>query len=782
MSKFTELLEGHPSAASGALGRLDARVAGLLDRSRGIGLHPAAAITIGGLVFIVLTGWVNFQAAHGFNFEYFYLFGCAVVGWIGGIRAGFVTVVPPAILLLTADLAKAAGLPAWIIACNAGIRFTAFTVITWLSAEVGRSTRDLQREIEQRTARLQHEVKEHKQTAEMLTEAMEVFKQVTENIADVFWVTDPSKTQVEYVSPEFEQLWGRSGQTLYVSPSVWIEGIHPDDRERVTRAIFSKQVSGEYDEEYRVVRPDSSIRWVHDRAFPVRDQEGAVYRLVGIAEDITERKRTEHLLQAERDVGIALGSTSDLKFALERLLEVAVQLDGIDCGGVYLADSETGELNLVAHRGLSGSFIDRISRYRADAAEVSLAKRGRTVYMRQDQIPRNLEVLWGSEGLRALAVVPVQHQGTVLGMLNLASYQNDEIFPRTRVGIEMIASQVAGAIARIRAEESLRRSETHVRTIVNSAPIALVATDSKGIITFEDGQALAAMGAQPGEHLRQSAEEVYSDFPLIQQNIRRGLAGEEFSSLLEFDSTVFECRYTPVRDKDWQPTGLIAVATDVTERFRLQREVLEISDREQARIGQDIHDGLCQQLIGLAICANSVEQSLAAEQRKETDTARKIGRLLDEAITEARSVCQGLYPIRLNNDGLPPALEELAATTTERHGIACQCDLHRQTLACDIATATHLYRIAQEAINNAVKYSGARTLKIHLSASPDQISLEIRDDGQWLNQKPTPRSGMGMHIMDYRAQLIGGTFQCEGSERGTVITCRVPRARRESDL
>src|SRR5580765_7108059 len=129
MSKFTELLEGHPGTTSAAIGRLDSRVANLLNRSRGIGLHPTAAITIGGLVFIALTGWANFQAAHGFNFEYFYLFGCAVVGWIGGVRAGFVMVVPAAILLLTADLAKAAGLPVWIIACNAGIRFTAFTVI-----------------------------------------------------------------------------------------------------------------------------------------------------------------------------------------------------------------------------------------------------------------------------------------------------------------------------------------------------------------------------------------------------------------------------------------------------------------------------------------------------------------------------------------------------------------------------------------------------------------------------------------------------------------------------
>jgi PAS domain S-box-containing protein len=755
---------------------LESRLANLLNRTQVVGLDPRTVVTAGGLVFVALLAWINFKAARGLDLEYFYLFGCALVGWLGGVRGALLCAVPSAVALFLFDLAGAQGHSVLVVASNSTVRLLAFLSISWMAAEVGQSTRGLRQAVDQRTTRLQQELKEHKQTAEMLAEAMQVFKQVTENIADVFWVTDPGKTQMEYVSPEFEELWGRTSQSLYVSPSVWIEGIHPEDRERVTRAIFSKQVLGEYDEEYRVVRPDGSLRWVHDRAFPVRDEHGSVYRLVGIAEDITERKRTEHLLQAERDVGIALSSTSDLRFALQRLLDVAVQLEGIDCGGVYLVDEESGELHLEAHHGLSGAFIARIAHYRADAAEARLVQSGKTLYMRQEQIPRTLEILWGSEGLRALAIVPVQHQGVLLGLLNLASYRHDEIFPRTRVGIEMIASQVAGAIARIRAEESLRRSETHLRTIVNSAPIALIATDRKGVITLEDGQALRAMGARPGQHLRQPAQEVYAHFPLVQENFRRGLAGEEFNCLLEFNSNVFECRYTPVRDQAKQPIGLIAVSTDVTERLRLQREILEISDREQARIGQDIHDGLCQQLIGLAISANSLERTLAQEARPEAEIARKISRLLDESITEARGVCQGLYPIRLSTQGLPPALEELATTTAERHGIECSCEFSQAGLRCEMSTATHLYRIAQEAINNSAKYSGARRIWLRLHRAQEGLRLEVRDDGKWQDQKPTRHSGMGLHIMEYRAQLIGGSFHCEPGETGTVVSCRVPAA------
>jgi len=189
---------------------------------------------------------------------------------------------------------------------------------------------------------LRSEVAQHQHTAELLSEAIQLFRQVTENIADVFWVTDATKSQVEYISPGFEQIWGKSCEEFQASPTVWQQGIHPEDRERVTRAMFRKQPRGDYDEEYRVVRPDGALRWVHDRAFPVKDESEAVYRIVGIAEDITERKRAEQLLQAERDLGAALSATSDLNLAVERLLDIAMQLEGINCGGVYLMNPGRG--------------------------------------------------------------------------------------------------------------------------------------------------------------------------------------------------------------------------------------------------------------------------------------------------------------------------------------------------------------------------------------------------------------------------------------------------------
>ena len=740
------------------------------------GPHFKAVLMVAGLCYIHLVGIIDLRTVRGMNFEFFYLLGCALVGWGVGTWPAMLLVLISGAFLLWDETNRHVPLPRWVVCWNTIVRLLAFAATAALAAKAGQLTRRLERAVKQRTARLQSEVAEHAETAGKLEEMLELFGQVTDNITEVFWVTDVLKSEFKYVSPGFERIWGQPLETLYSSPNTWLEAIHVEDRERVTQAIHTRQVRGEYDEEYRVVQPDKSSRWVHDRAFPVKDESGSVYRIVGITEDITERKRAERLLRAQRDVGIALSVTSDLKIALDRLLEVAARLEGIDCGGVYLLDEKTGKLHLDAHQGLSPDFISRVLCYGADSREAHLVRAGQILYLHHSLIPRNHGVLWGGEGLRALAVVPVQHKGVVLGMLNLGSYKHDEIFPQTRVAIETLAAQAASAIGRIKAEESLRRSEANLRTIIHNAPIALFAGDRNGTLTFEDGQALGAVGMKPGENVGRPVEEVFRDYPLMAENIRRAIAGEEFSSVLKFGAAVMECHYTPTRDGNANITGFLGVATNVTERFRLERQILEISDREQARIGQDIHDGLCQQLVSVAFDANALEQSLARQLHPEAVIARRIAASVDEAITESRRVSRGLYPVRLETEGLVPALKELASTTSERFKVRCFCTADLPGPVCNDTTATHLYRIAQEAVNNALKHSDALNVSVRLAEHAGQIELTVEDDGKGIRPRTERATGMGLHTMDYRARSMGGNLRVfRGARCGTVVSCRVPQ-------
>ncbi len=151
-----------------------------------------------------------------------------------------------------------------------------------------------------------HLRRERKQAEAALRESEERFRQLAENIHDVFWLTDPSKNVMLYVSPAYETIWGRSCAELYASPRLWIEAIHPEDRDRVLEAAETRQVLGTYDEEYRIVRPDGAPRWIRDRAFPVHNAAGAVDRVAGVARDITDRKEAEwNLREKERQLHAA---------------------------------------------------------------------------------------------------------------------------------------------------------------------------------------------------------------------------------------------------------------------------------------------------------------------------------------------------------------------------------------------------------------------------------------------------------------------------------------------
>jgi len=148
---------------------------------------------------------------------------------------------------------------------------------------------------------MRREIAEREQAETGLRESEKRFRQLAESIREVFWVSDPAKHEMLYISPEYENIWGRSRENLYQSPGDWIEAIHADDRARVRKAATTKQITGEYDEQYRVTRPDGSIRWIRDRAFPVRNEEGEVYRIAGIAEDITGSIQAKLSLQQSEE-------------------------------------------------------------------------------------------------------------------------------------------------------------------------------------------------------------------------------------------------------------------------------------------------------------------------------------------------------------------------------------------------------------------------------------------------------------------------------------------------
>jgi signal transduction histidine kinase len=212
------------------------------------------------------------------------------------------------------------------------------------------------------------------------------------------------------------------------------------------------------------------------------------------------------------------------------------------------------------------------------------------------------------------------------------------------------------------------------------------------------------------------------------------------------------------------------VLAAVIDRRQLEEELLAISGREEQRIGQDLHDGVCQQLAGIEF-RNSVLVQLAKDEEAKAE-AILIGELIRDANRQARFLAKGLSPVELDANGLMSALEELTSNASKLFNIFCRFECPRPVLVGDNTVATHLYRIAQEAITNAVKHGQARCIVVSLSDSVGHLKLRIWNDGAEFLADARAKGGLGLRIMQYRAEMIGATLKISSANgKGTTVAC-----------
>ena len=209
---------------------------------------------------------------------------------------------------------------------------------------------------------------------------------------------------------------------------------------------------------------------------------------------------------------------------------------------------------------------------------------------------------------------------------------------------------------------------------------------------------------------------------------------------------------------------------------RLEKGLLEVTGREQDRIGREVHDGLCQSLIAIGFTGRRLERKLLGEKRSEALEVNEICDRIDQAVAEARHLARGLYPVKLEKLGLGLALLEMAEDIGKHFQIACLFEYPAPIVVNDRNLVLHLYRIAQEAVTNALKHGHAKRITIELLARDKQIHLRVMDDGCGLVKKRQPCTGSGLDIMASRARIIGGTFEIQPHWRGgTIVSCSCPQ-------
>jgi signal transduction histidine kinase len=213
----------------------------------------------------------------------------------------------------------------------------------------------------------------------------------------------------------------------------------------------------------------------------------------------------------------------------------------------------------------------------------------------------------------------------------------------------------------------------------------------------------------------------------------------------------------------------LEIATDITpnklreEHIRdLERQIMDIGERERERIGHELHDGLGQQLTGIAFLSKALSQKLASQSAAGAEDASQIVALINQAVSETRQLARGLQPVEVDENGLMSALEALAANIERLFHIRCEFHCNAPVLVKDNAVANHIYRIAQEAVNNAVKHGKAKHISIELSAPQGRMQLSVHDDGMGFHPYLIGKNaGMGLQIMRYRAKMIGASLDIE---------------------
>jgi two-component system, LuxR family, sensor kinase FixL len=232
---------------------------------------------------------------------------------------------------------------------------------------------------------------------------------------------------------------------------------------------------------------------------------------------------------------------------------------------------------------------------------------------------------------------------------------------------------------------------------------------------------------------------------------------------------------SPIRDAGGKITGASKVARDITERKRLEKEILEISDRERRRIGHDLHDGLCQHLAGIELMSQVLEQKLARRSKAAADRAGDIAKNVREAIGQTRAA--GARPFA-RHPGIGGTHVRVAGAGAEhgenlRRRLPVRCD--RRCWYRTIAAATHLFRLAQEAVSNAIKHGRAKRISIRLKEDRGRMILSVIDNGSGFPEKLPKSKGMGLRIMRSRAGMIGGTLAFErNAGGGASVTCHGP--------
>lgn len=558
-----------------------------------------------------------------------------------------------------------------------------------------------------------------------------------------------------YLSPRWKQMLGfEEADQLGKDQESFMSRLHPEDWPRVQaarKAHFEKRVP--YQVELRLCNKNGEYRWFLTRGEADWNERGEAVRMTGTISDIADRKLAEQAL---------LESEQRFRAVFE---QAAV--------GVAEMDTTTGRFLSVNQRICEINHRSRDEMLKLTFSDVTLP----------EDLPKSLQRM---EELKAGKIRSYNLEKRNLLPDGTLKWVNLTVAPMWLPGEPPLrhVAVVEDITERKRVELDYRRELAYNQALVSHTSAFIVVLDLDGRFVHANASFSDTMGYNQKQVIGKTPWEIG-----LMDAAETARSKERFARLLRGEKNPPTDSRLRTKDGEWRSVELRSIATckpdgtldrivvtgtDMTERNRLQQEVLRVVEQEQARVGHDLHDGVGQTMTGIVSLLEALEADLDGEPRQQ---AQRIHELLRQSVSEVRRMSHGLSPTSVKYRGLVGALQLLAETVRTNFRTPCQCDVDAGIAIQNNDIEAHLFRIAQEAVNNALRHGKPSEVKLSLQhVSQTECELRIEDDGAGLKKtKGGQHNGIGVRVMDYRANLIGARLTIKAKpRRGVIVTCRFP--------
>jgi PAS domain S-box-containing protein len=678
------------------------------------------------------------------------------------------------------------------------------------------------------------DITSRKQAQEALRESEAKHRRLVETMNEGLSVTDQNYI-FTYVNDRFCEMLGYSRPEMLNHHMQ--EFVDADYRDVMNNQIASRKKgqAKSYDLGWRA--KDGRVVYTLISPAGLFDAEGNFTGSFGVLTDISELKEAEARQELAARVLRILNQKKQTREVISEILSLIKEATGLAAVGVRLREGE--DFPYFEVNGFSDDFVERenylcardesgetvydshsrpvlecmcgnVILGRTDPAAPFFTEGGSfwtnstTVLLRSTSDEERLTHTrnhCNRAGYESVALIPLRSGEQIVGLLQLNDRWPGRFTPEIIRFFEGIGTSMGIALARIKAEKEIES----LARFPSENPCSILRIASNGTILYANrpGHELleewgCSVGEQVPKHWCQyigrtlksgSSHEVETPFgdrifslivaPIVDAGYvnvygiditERKQAEEDLRSYREHLEELVQDRTAELGAANEQ------LRQEIEQRKRLEKQILNVSEREQRRIGQELHDSIGQQLTGIAFMTKVVEQRLVRKSLDEAADIAEIAKLVNRATDQTRGLAKGLHPVDLNADSLMSALGELAANTEKLFGIRCIFHCKRAVLLNDAEAATSLYRIAQEAVTNAVKHGKAKNIRLELEPGRDKCCLRVKNDGlDFPDDADAKKTGMGLQIMNHRAEMIGGSLEVQkGAKGGAIVTCVFP--------